>query len=702
MKPITALSLFNGISGLHLALDKAEIPINKVYYSEIDKFANQVTEYHYPNDVALGDVTKWEEWDIDWSSVDLVSAGFPCFAKGSSVLTKKGYKDISEVEVGDLVMTHKNRWKEVVTLFHKENYIYKIKAQGLIETETTEEHPYLVSKMNRVNGKRVFSNPDWVEVKDIKVGDFICYPKILNENNPLNLTVGEAYLIGRYIADGHTTLHNRTENGRENERIYNLILSVGSHKIPNTSIKHHLHKHTQSTHRLVFSNKRLVNIVEEHCGRGAKNKVISPMLLELPKDLLEQLVCGLLDGDGSSKDGIYSLTTVSKNLVMSLNLAIMKLYGVVGNITYTERPPKTVICGRSVNQSNTYTLRFTKEVRNQKHYHETEDYFLAPVKQVVETGFVKDVYNIEVENDNSYTVNNTVVHNCQAWSVAGKQLGDKDERGMLFWTTLDIIKKVLLHNPKAKFLMENVKMKKDFEEYITYHTEQTLGYVEKTLINSALVSAQNRNRYYWTNFKVSELPRDEGIVLKDIVDEPIDQDYNLSNEAISRFKLYEKKQGNCVGTTKRGGQRGLCYGALGKMGCLTATMYKQAPQYVILNAKNIKNLDREVCIDDIVNESATKDGKSYTLTAHYSGAVAWNSIERKQRTMIPVSHSSDVKPNIYNGVLYRKLTPVECERLQTVPDDFTSMLSKTQRYKCLGNGWTIDVIAHILKYAFEK
>lgn len=80
------------------------------------------------------------------------------------------------------------------------------------------------------------------------------------------------------------------------------------------------------------------------------------------------------------------------------------------------------------------------------------------------------MYNIEVDVDNLYTVNNCIVHNCQAWSVAGKQLGDKDERGMLFWTTLDIIKTVLEHNPKAKFLMENVKMKKDFEEYITQHT----------------------------------------------------------------------------------------------------------------------------------------------------------------------------------------------------------------------------------------
>lgn len=183
---------------------------------------------------------------------------------------------------------------------------------------------------------------------------------------------------------------------------------------------------------------------------------------------------------------------------------------------------------------------------------------------------------------------------CQAWSVAGKQLGDKDERGMLFWTTLEIIAHVLKHNPSAKFLMENVKMKKDFEQYITHHTEQALGKVEKTLINSALVSAQNRQRYYWTNFEVTQ-PEDKGILLKDIIE--------------------------------------------------------QKDNVVVLQ-----------------NESAAKGDKAYSLTASYGGAVAWNSCQKKQRTMIPVAESSEEHPNIYNGVLYRKLTPIECERLQTFHD----------------------------------
>ena len=113
---------------------------------------------------------------------------------------------------------------------------------------------------------------------------------------------------------------------------------------------------------------------------------------------------------------------------------------------------------------------------------------------------------------------------CQAWSMAGKQLGDKDERGMLFWTMLDIMKHVRYHNPKADFLIENVKMKKEFEQYITTHTENALGKVYKILINSALVSAQNRNRYYWTSFEVTQ-PKDKRVTWGGVREHGVNQFY---------------------------------------------------------------------------------------------------------------------------------------------------------------------------------
>lgn len=193
---------------------------------------------------------------------------------------------------------------------------------------------------------------------------------------------------------------------------------------------------------------------------------------------------------------------------------------------------------------------------------------------------------------------------CQAWSMAGKQLGDRDERGMLFWTMLDIMKTVLKANPKAYFLIENVKMKKEFEEYITQHTQEALGDVDKILINSNQVSAQSRSRYYWTNIRGIQQPEDKGIVLKDI----------LEDGYVDRDKAH----------------------------CIDANYFKGG------------NL------------------KSY--------------FEKHRRQLV------FIEPN-----QWRKLTPLECERLQTVPEGYTEGVSNTQRYKMLGNGWTVDVICHILK-----
>lgn len=187
---------------------------------------------------------------------------------------------------------------------------------------------------------------------------------------------------------------------------------------------------------------------------------------------------------------------------------------------------------------------------------------------------------------------------CQGFSFAGKQLNFDDPRSALFFEFVRLLKEC----KPAYFLLENVKMKKQYQDVISEH----LG-VEPIFINSALVSAQNRQRLYWTNIIGVEQPADKGIILADILE---------SGEVDSRM---------------------------------------------------------------------VTDGKSYSLTAKYSGAVAWNSIERKQRTMV------------CENITHRKLTPVECERLQTVPGNYTVGVSNTQRYKMLGNGWTVDVVAHIFK-----
>ena len=263
---------------------------------------------------------------------------------------------------------------------------------------------------------------------------------------------------------------------------------------------------------------------------------------------------------------------------------------------------------------------------------------------------------------------------CQAWSIAGKQLGDKDERGMLFWTTLEIIKTVLEHNPNAKFLMENVKMKKDFEEYITHHTTEALGYVEKILINSALVSAQNRNRYYWTNFEVTQ-PDDKGNLLKDILENDADVKYTVNQDALPRY------------TDENGKVKGF-RGSEQKSNCLTASMHK-----------GFGNDGCTVVRATVqANAEHTYNGKSPTLTA--SMGVGGGNVPLFTDYETATKYKGKYIDK-YERLEYRKLTPLECERLQTVPNNWTECLSNTQRYKSLGNGWTIDVIAHILECAYK-
>ena len=196
---------------------------------------------------------------------------------------------------------------------------------------------------------------------------------------------------------------------------------------------------------------------------------------------------------------------------------------------------------------------------------------------------------------------------CQGFSFAGKQLNFEDERSKLFFTFAEIIK----HYKPKYFLLENVKMKKECHEVIT----NILG-VEPIEINSALVSAQNRKRLYWTNIPNVKQPEDKGIFLKDIV------------EDIKHKYLNDKTAGRC------------------------RTM------------KNIKSVKE----------------KSYTLTS----------------TMYKMSQNNGMT-NIKDDKGVRCITPLECERLQTVPDNYTNYVSNTQRYKMLGNAWTVDVIAHIFR-----
>ena len=229
---------------------------------------------------------------------------------------------------------------------------------------------------------------------------------------------------------------------------------------------------------------------------------------------------------------------------------------------------------------------------------------------------------------------------CQGFSFAGDQLAFDDPRSALFFEFVRLIKEC---KPKY-FLLENVRMKKEFLDVIT----EQLG-VEPIFINSSLVSAQNRQRYYWTNIPNVQQPEDRGIVLKDILE---DSDW-----------FTDRDKSHCLDANYFKG------------GNLKSYFEKHRRQLVFNKPIQVGTADIKGF--DIIKRVYSPEGKSPTLTTMQGG--------HRQPTVAE------------DETRWRKLTPLECERLQTVPDNYTEGVSNTQRYKMLGNGMTVEVIKHIFR-----
>ena len=254
---------------------------------------------------------------------------------------------------------------------------------------------------------------------------------------------------------------------------------------------------------------------------------------------------------------------------------------------------------------------------------------------------------------------------CQGFSFAGKQLAFDDPRSVLFFEYVNIFEHIFLHNPNVKFLLENVRMKKEHLEVISKFTG-----VKPLFINSALVSAQNRQRYYWTNIEEVGLPKDKGIELNDVL---------LSGES-------DRTKSHCLDSNYY------------KKGYLEDYFKKSRRQIVFEKPAHItgRRLNKKGVRDDY-----NKNVK-ITQCLEVQKGVKMNCLTTVKKATVVGFLKPGRYPNVFENlqehVLYRYLNPIECERLQTVPDNYTSCVSANQRHRMLGNGWTVDVIVHILSY----
>lgn len=240
---------------------------------------------------------------------------------------------------------------------------------------------------------------------------------------------------------------------------------------------------------------------------------------------------------------------------------------------------------------------------------------------------------------------------CQGFSFAGKQLAFNDPRSALFFEFVNILNHIKQYNPDVKFLLENVKMKQQHMDIIS-------GLLNEypVMINSSSLSAQNRVRLYWANWDFTVPSDGKGEILENILqsDSLVDDKYFLTNKNIAHLQRDFGSKGKDI-TDKE------------KYNTLTASMGTGGGNVPYLKVNKKGNLKRN------------QDKASCLTGGGNSGG----------------NHSD--MDLIVKDFTVRRLTPVECERLQTLPDNYTAGVSDTQRYKALGNGWTVDVIAHILK-----
>jgi DNA (cytosine-5)-methyltransferase 3A len=336
---------------------------------------------------------------------------------------------------------------------------------------------------------------------------------------------------------------------------------------------------------------------------------------------------------------------------------------------------------------------------------------------------------------------------CQGFSFAGKQLAFDDPRSALFFVFVEIWEHIKKHNVNAKYLLENVRMKQEHELVISKY----MG-VHPIEINSSLLTAQNRVRLYWTNIlnepyglfgdmtcKIPQ-PKDKGVLLKDVLEKDVNEKYYLKNNKIIDFvtdKWRLDKKYTQINGVKAITQQARQYSSWCGDYVIAASRGRnpENPKSRIAGLETEQHLEprfdgKTNCLTSVTKDNYVmgfdyrsdegirprKDGKSPTLLARARqdiygvGGVITHSTQPRQgkgqggkgHLMKTDNKSYCVDTGNSQAVEYnyniRRLTPVECERLQTVPDNYTAYVSDSQRYKMLGNGWTVDVICHILKF----
>lgn len=514
-RKIKVFEAFAGYGSTAIAMKRlqkqfpADVDFEFVGVSEIEPSAIKAYTAIHGECKNYGDISL-----IDWNQVpdfDLFTYSSPCFIAGTWIRTDKGLKRIEDISAGDYVLTHTNEYKKVArTMKRSYNGVtYSLDCPLFDRLVCTQKHPlYVREKQRNHDSSRRFCNPEWLSPRDIMQrltkdpvlgvasarGFHIGYAinkesrlpewmrstmRQMGHNNP-DKELSELfsnnqfwYLMGRYVGDGWKR-ESHTGNGiviccggRNEDKLTSAMEQCGIHyskAMERTVAKYHIN--SAELHKFV-----------DRYGYYAHGKHIDAETLSLPIDLLKGFLEGIIDSDGCQVKNWYQVTSVSEELIYDIAHCVAKVYHRGFSINFHKRPKKTIIENREVNQRDTWMIRWKISDDKQDRMFYDDGYIWAPLMKLTWQQSRCEVYNMEVEEDNSYTANGVIVHNCQDFSQAGKQAGAEEGSGTRSSLLWECRRAILAKKPKY-LLFENVSavVSKKFKPLFLKWVEELEGY----------------------------------------------------------------------------------------------------------------------------------------------------------------------------------------------------------------------------------
>ena len=468
---LTGISLFSGMGGDSYGMKKAGVKV--IAYSEFQPVFRNTHDLNFSNCEIIGDsvnsdITKVKDSEFAkyTNKVDMLFAGFPCFVTGTKVLTNNGYKNIEDVNLDDLLLTHTGKFNKILNLQRKicdNNDLYELIINENNIIKCTEEHPFYVRNKRKVwnneNNKydTVFSDCIWKSANK------------LTENDYLGMVINNNEIINNFNI---TDLINNNFDKNENFEYIDLN---------NKNIWFKMGAYIANPIDYNDNDYNNINILFSYIfnfnNNNLYNMYIPEWIQDAPKTYINEFINGYISKNSCSYDlnnsssKFTKLFSSSYNVSYSLQRLLLKL-NIISNIYCLKK-----YFNNNTNFKYLYTIEYNKSNNYNKYGFIENNYFWFSnysIKKVnSDNNSINNsdndifVYNFEVNNDNSYIIENIIVHNCQGFSQAGKKMDD-DPRNTLF---KDFVRATSIIKPKY-IIGENVK------GLLTRKTSSNLNYID--------------------------------------------------------------------------------------------------------------------------------------------------------------------------------------------------------------------------------